>query len=345
MPLVDASRLERGIAATFAAAGATRREADLIARHLVEASLRGHDSHGVGLLVSYLEAVGDGRMVLGRPVTVVRDLGALLVCDAGNGAGQVMAHEAMELGIARARAHGLCVVALRDAHHVGRIGHWAEQCAEAGLVSLHFANVPRHAAVAAFGGTAPRLGTNPFAAAFPRPGGDPVVVDFATSRWAVGKVRVAQAKGETLPEGILLDADGRPTVDPSLLFASPAGALLPFGEHKGFGLALACELLAGALTGGATQDGSSAVGVTNSMLSVLLQPESFDDAPAYAARLEALATWMAGDRREGRDTHLPGDPERATRASRLASGLPVEAPTWTAMVAAAGKLGVRDLGG
>ena len=339
MPDVDALQLQAGISRTFQAAGATEREAGLIAVHLVEASLRGHDSHGVGLLPSYLESIEAGRMVLGRPLAVARDLGALVVCDGRHGAGQVMAHEAMELGIARARTHGLCVMALRDAHHIGRIGHWAEQCAAEGLVSIHFVNVPRHAAVAAFGGTAARLGTNPFAVGIPRPGREPVVVDFATSRWAVGKVRVANAKGETLPEGILLDAEGHPTVDPSKLFVSPAGALLPFGEHKGFGLAFACELLAGALTGGATQDGSTEAGVTNSMLSILLPPGSFDEADDYTARVEALAGWMAEDRH----TKLPGDPERATRAKRLADGLPVDQATWDAMVAGAARVGVRDL--
>lgn len=336
MPQVDAASLRTGITRCFQSAGATAREADLIAVHLVEASLRGHDSHGVGLLASYLESIEAGRMVLGQPLAIARDLGALLVCDGRRGAGQVMAFEAMELGIARARAHGLCVIALRDAHHIGRIGHWAEQCAASGLVSLHFVNVPRHAAVAAFGGTAARLGTNPFAVGIPRPGREPVVVDFATSRWAVGKVRVANAKGETLPQGILLDAEGQPTVDPAQLFASPAGALLPFGEHKGFGLALACELLAGALTGGATQDGSTETGVTNSMLSVILPPESFDDMAGYAARVEALAAWMARDA----GSKLPGDPERAMREERLDQGLPVEQATWDAMVAAGRRLGI-----
>lgn len=344
MPMIDASRLEPGLSAVFAAAGASSREAALIARHLVEASLRGHDSHGVGLTPSYLEAIGAGRMRLGRPLVVTRDFGALVVCDAGHGAGQVMAHEAMELGLERARAHGLAVVALRDAHHLGRIGHWAEQCAEAGLVSVHFVNVPRYAAVAAFGGTQARLGTNPFAAGFPRANDAPIIVDFATSRWAFGKVRVAMNKGETLPEGVLLDGRGNPTTDPSDLFADPAGVLLPFGEHKGFGLALACELLAGALTGGDTQDGSRAQSVSNSMLSILLPPDSFAGAQDYAERVDALRRWLAQDGETGRPSLMPGEPELACRAQRLASGLPIDAATWAAMNSAAAALGVTELG-
>jgi uncharacterized oxidoreductase len=343
VPMIDANRLEHGLQATFAAAGASREEAALIARHLVEASLKGHDSHGVGLMPSYLEAVRNGHMRLGHPLDIVRDLGALVVCDAGHGAGQVMAHEAMKLGIERARAHGLAVIALRDAHHVGRIGHWAEQCAEAGLVSIHFVNVPRFPAVAAFGGTKARLGTNPFAAGFPRAGADPVIVDFATSRWAVGKVRVAMNKGEPLPDGILLDAQGNPTIDPSLFFADPAGVLLPFGEHKGFGLGLACELLAGALTGADTQDGSRGASVSNSMLSILLPPESFAGAQDYTMRLEALSGWLARDREMSNSAMLPGEPERMRRSERLAGGLPVDDATWTEMMAAAERVGITDL--
>lgn len=341
--LADAERLECGLAATFVAAGATANEAALIARHLVEASLRGHDSHGVGLLPHYLEAIRAGSLRLGRELQIARDTGYLLVCDGGQGPGQVMAHEAARMGIDRARQHGVCIVALRDAYHVGRIGHWAEQYAEAGLVSLHFVNVPGHAAVTAFGGTVARLGTNPFAAGFPRPDGEPLIVDFATSRWAVGKVRVAMQKGQTLPEGILLDAEGCPTVDPSVLFALPSGALLPFGEHKGFGLAIACEILAGALTGGLTQTGAKAEGVTNSMLTIALSPEQFSGGESYAARLDALVDWLTSDDPRGAPVRLPGDPERTLRRTRLATGIPVEPSTWDAMTAAAAALGCTDL--
>jgi uncharacterized oxidoreductase len=228
------------------------------------------------------------------------------------------------------------VVGLRDSFHVGRIGHWAEQCAAAGLVSVHFVNVPNAAVVAPFGGTRARLGTNPFAAGFPRPGSDPVIVDFATSRWAFGKVRVASHRGEAVPPGTLLDADGRPTTDPAALFATPPGVLLPFGEHKGFGLGLACELLAGALLGGRTQDGTSDGAILNSMLSLLLSPEVLGTGPAFAASLEALAGWVRSADEPGR-VRLPGEPESATRARRLRDGIPIDPVTWAEIQAAAGR--------
>ena len=149
-------------------------------------------------------------------------------------------------------------------------------------------------------------------------------------------------KGEPLPEGILLDPGGRPTTDPSALFATPAGALLPFGEHKGFGLALACELLAGALTGGETQTGAKADGITNSMLSIVLSPECFAGAHTYSDRLETLASWVASEGTTDRPIHLPGDPERTLRSLRLAFGIPVDPATWAGMIAAAAAVGVPD---
>lgn len=335
-------RLEADIATVFRAAGSGEREAGLIARHLVEANLRGHDSHGIGVVPTYLEGARHGRLVLNRRLETSLDAAGMLICDAGLGAGQVMAHDAMELGIARAREAGSCAVALRESHHVGRIGHWAEQCAAAGMVSIHFVNVVSGPFVAPFGGTAARLGTNPFAAGFPRPGGDPVVVDFATSRLALGKVRVARNKGERLPEGVVVGADGRPTDDPSVMFTEPRGALTTFGEHKGWGLQLACELLGAALVGAPVQGGpQEKPGLVNSMFSVIVAPERLGTAGPYAERLEQVARWVTSENVAGPGAVLlPGMPERRTRAERLRDGIPVDRETWEQLVAAAAGVGV-----
>lgn len=340
--LIAADRLEDDVARIFAAAGSNAREAGLIARHLVEANLRGHDSHGVGVLPGYIAAARDGHLKLNHTLAIAHDSGGLLVCDAGHGAGQVMAHDAIAQGIDRVRHHGFAIVALRNSYHIGRIGHWAEQCAAAGFVSIHFVNVPGHAAVAPFGGTRARLGTNPFAAGFPNAAADPVIVDFATSRWAVGKVRVAMKKRETVPPGTLFDPAGKPTVDPAALFASPAGALLAFGEHKGFGLGLACELLAGALIGGATQHGPPLAAIINSMLSIVFDPASFGPTAAYEAQVSALLRWVTSDAAP-MAVQLPGEPERARRETFLRERLSIDPATWTAITIAADSVGVRDL--
>src|SRR5918993_715144 len=337
--LLDPRLIEDIVATILRAAGSGEREAALIAQNLVEADLRGHASHGVGMIPAYVAAAREERLVLGRKLRVIRDGDAFLLCEGGRGAGQVMARDALALAVERAGRHGSCVVGLRDSFHVGRIGHWAEKCAAEGLVSVHFVNVPNAAVVAPFGGTRARLGTNPFAAGFPRPGSDPLIVDFATSRWAYGKVRVASHRGEAVPPGTLLDAEGRPTTDAAALFATPPGVLLPFGEHKGFGLGLACELLAGALLGGRTQDGTSDGAILNSMLSLVLSPEVLGTGPAFAASLEALAEWVRSADELGR-VRLPGEPESATRARRLRDGIPIDPVTWAEIGAAAGSVGL-----
>lgn len=337
-----AQELEPQIELIFGAAGSRAREAALIARHLVEANLCGHDSHGVGVVPAYLRNVRDKRLVLNRRLETTIDTGSVLVCDAGLGAGQAMAHDAMQLGIARARETGNCAVALRESHHVGRIGHWAEQCAAAGMVSIHFVNVVAGAFVAPFGGSGARLGTNPFAAGFPRQGGDPVVVDFATSRLAMGKIRIAGNKGESLPDGVVIGADGRPANDPSVMFAKPRGALTTFGEHKGWGMQLACELLGAALVGAPVQSGPDLDGgLTNSMFSVIIAPDRLGTAGLYAQRLEEVAAWVMSENVHGPgEVLLPGMPERRARAERIRDGIPFDHESWAQLTKAAESVGV-----
>jgi uncharacterized oxidoreductase len=257
-----------------------------------------------------------------------------------------MGRDAIAKGIAGAQEHGACILALRNCHHLGRIGHWAAQCAEAGLVSIHFVNVISSPTVAPFGGTEARIGTNPFAVGIPRAGDRPILIDFATSKLAKGKIRVALNAGKSLPEGVLLTPKGQATTDPAVLFGSPGGVLLPFGEHKGWGLGLACELLGAALTGGKTQTGpKSRDAVINSMLSIIISPERLGTEDSYFAEIARFTTWAQSG--ENRDVLLPGDPETACRAERVASGIPIDAKSWADIVAAAASVGASlpgDLG-
>lgn len=341
MHTVTAAALEARVHRIFRAAGAAEREAGLIARQLVEANLCGHDSHGVGVIRRYLDNIADGTLRLNHAIDVVLDTGAMLIADAGLGAGQSAGHDALQRGIARARESGSCLVGLRNSHHLGRIGHWAEMCAAAGLASVHFVNVVADPVVAVHGGTRGRLGTNPFAAGFPAPGGgEPIVVDFATSRLALGKVRVAYEKGEPVAPGTLLDAAGRPTTAPSAMFEEPMGCLLPFGEHKGGGLALACELLAAAL-GAPVQSGpATSSAIVNSMLSVLIDPAVLGTADAYAARLEAVTGWLLSENEAGGSVMLPGTPERLARAERGRAGIALNEATCAQLRAAEVRLGL-----
>jgi uncharacterized oxidoreductase len=341
--VIESEALRAYVEATFVRAGSSEREATLIAEQLVGANLAGHDSHGVGSLPVYLRNVGDGELPLNQEMEVVLDSGPLLLCDGNGGAGQVMGHDAMERGIARANELGACVVGLRNSHHLGRIGHWAEQCARTGLVSVHFVNVISTPSVAPFGGMAARLGTNPFAIGIPRGGQRPIIVDFATSKLAVGKVRVAMNSGKALPEGALLTPDGQPTTDPAVLFGTPKGVLLPFGEHKGWGLGLACELLGAALTGGHTQSGPKRRNaVINNMMSILISPQRLGTEGSYFEEIDRFIAWALSD--SNRDTLVPGDPEERNRNDRLANGIPIDRKSWADIVAAAAPFGVDQPG-
>ncbi len=341
---VQSAPLVAAVRAIVAAAGSHEAEAKMVADNLVEANLRGHDSHGVGMVPRYIDAVLEGGLAINAHVAVRQDSGALLTLDGQHGYGQVIGREAMALGIARAREHGVCVVGLAHSHHLGRIGHWAEQCIASGLVSIHFVNVLSRPIVAPFGGRDARLGTNPFCVGIPRPGGDPIVLDFATSKIAQGKTRVAYNKGERIEAGTLIDNHGEPTTDPRFTVIEPVGALLPFGEHKGAGLALICELLGGALAGGdtgrAVSDGRRRV--LNSMFSILVDPERLGTAANLAREMEgfvAYATASPPQAGVGR-VKTPGEPERETRAKRIKDGIAIDAVTWGEIVAAGEKVGV-----
>jgi len=344
MHTVALDRLNDAVRRVVRGFGSSDAEVEAVASNLIEANLTGHDSHGIGMLPRYAEAYLQGGLKPNTHISVLLDGGALLRLDGGAGFGQVIGMQAMALGIERTRQHGSCIVALGNAHHLGRIGAWAEQAAAAGLVSMHFVNVIARGIVAPFGGADARFGTNPFCAGVPFSGREPVILDFATSVIAQGKTRVAMNKGELVPPDHLIDDQGRPTREPRFTVVPPFGALLTFGGHKGYGLATMCELLGGALAAGMTQrdNDSSQRRILNGMFSVLVDPAQLGDRAAFEAEALAYIDWVkASPAREGFEAvQFAGEPERASRARRSAAGVPVDATTWQEILDAAGKLGV-----
>lgn len=338
---VHAEPLRRLVRTVVERGGSSPREAERVAHNLVEANLTGHDSHGVGMLPRYVDNLLGGGLHPNRSLKIVVDHGSLLTLDGQGGYGQVMGHDAMALGIERARRHGVAVLGLHNAHHIGRIGHWAEQCLAAGLVSVHFVNVISEPIVAPFGGSDGRFVTNPMCVGLPVAGSEPIVLDFATSRIAMGKVRVAYNKGEPVAPGILIDEAGRPTQDPGVMFRQPHGALLPFGEHKGYGLAVACEILAGALSGGITLHAPpNPHAIINHMLSFIVDADRLGGAAHLAAEARAFADWVRASPPAGDGpVLLPGDPERAWRRRRLVEGIPIDDTTWGQLLAAGARVG------
>ena len=344
MHLIAAEPLRAAMRTLVKGCGSGDAEAAAVADNLVDANLAGHDSHGIGMLPRYVGAVREGGLKVNAHVRTVLDAGALLRLDGGSGFGQVVGAEAMALGIERAHTHGCAIVALGNAHHLGRIGAWAEMAVAAGFVSLHFVNVIARPIVAPFGGAKAGFGTNPFTAGVPLSGRPPMILDFATSTIAQGKTRVAFNKSEPVPEGCLIDDTGRATTDPRWTVQPPWGALLAFGQHKGSGLAVLCELLGGALAAGLVgqrEDGSRQR-VLNGMLTILIDPRALHGGSGWENAAENfVASLLQIAPREGHErVLLAGEPERRMREQRLANGLPVDATTWQQILDAAASVGL-----
>ena len=324
--------------------GSEPREVDLVTDNLIQANLTGHDSHGIGMLPRYSEAYVDGGLKPNAHVKTTLDGGAMLRLDGQAGFGQVIGHEAMELGIARAKQFGTCIVALGNSHHLCRIGAWAEMAVAENLISIHFTNVVSRPIVAPFGGGDARFGTNTFTVGIPVPGGDPIVLDFATSVMAQGKARVAHNKGEQMPAGRLIDDKGRPTTDPKFAVVEPYGAIATFGEHKGYGMAVVCELLGGALAAGMAchEPATGAKRVLNGMLTIIFDPAKLSDGALFASEMKGFLEWVkASPAQPGFDrVRLAGEPEREYRAKRMAEGIPIDETSWGDILKAAERLKV-----
>ena len=365
--------LQGFIADIFGAAGCDNDEAARVAHHLLSANLTGHDSHGVIRTPRYIQWLREGKVRAGQALTVVHETPTHALLDGNYGLGQTIGPLAVDHGIAKARQVGIAVVGLRNSGHIGRIGDWGERAAEAGLISLHFVNVQGGELVAPFGGVDRRFSTNPVCIGVPTHEG-PIILDFATSMVAEGKVLVASNGGKPVPEGALIEPDGKLTADPRALYgeiegthvrdsANGNGALHTFGEHKGSGLAFMCEILAGCLTGGGTSGpipGGKRGRIANGMLSIYLSPGGFGSPAAgtdpagqgghgmpglgaggFEQAAREYADYVKASRRAMPDVEvlLPGEPESRTRAERRASGIPLQSETWAAICATA-----RDLG-
>jgi uncharacterized oxidoreductase len=262
--------------------------------------------------------------------------------------------QAVRIGIEKCKKAGLAAVALRNAGHIGRVGDWAEMAAAEGLVSVHFVNAAGSLLVAPFGGVQKMLSTAPYCVGIPRQGQDPIVLDFATSIVAEGKVLVASRGGKKLPDGALIDSDGTLSEDPAVLYGpydaegprdhtKGTGAIRAFGEHKGSGLAFICELLGGALTGtGATSSGRR---FANGMLAFFVDPKVIDTSNYFDGEIARYVDFIRATKPvESVDSVLiPGDPERKTRTERTRNGIPLPDDTWAAIVNTARDVGVSEV--
>jgi len=335
-------RLKKLIATIFATAGCSEPEAERIGHYLVEANLAGHDSHGVIRVPPYVTWLLDGQVFPNKHAAVVFENDVLAIVDGQFGFGQVIGEEAMHLGIAKSAKQGVAVIALRNSGHLGRIGDWALMAARAGKVSLHFVNTSGGGILAApFGGVSRRLSANPIAAAVPVKDGSPIILDISTCAIAEGKVRVALNKGVPVPDNCLLDGQGRPTNEPKAFYGPPAGAILPFGAHKGYGLSVIVEMLAGAMTGGSCSNPDTKR-IANNMFTILMDPDVFQAHEAFASEVTRFIAYVKTSEKAapGGDILMPGEPEERTRAHRVEHGIDLDDTTWDQLVATCRSLGI-----
>jgi hydroxycarboxylate dehydrogenase B len=341
MRQIAASRLTEIVAAIMQAAGCGADEARTIARRLVDSNLVGHDSHGVLRVSKYLEWMREGNLRPKRTPRVVFESETLAIVDGDRGFGQVIGEFAGRLGIAKAAATGIALVGLRNCGHLGRLGDWAELAADADQVSLHFLNTSGAQRVAPFGGSDRRLSTNPLCVGIPQAGAPPVILDITTSTVAEGKLMVAMNKGESVPPGWIVNAQGQPTTDPKEFY--DGGALLTIGGHKGSGLSIVTDLLAGALTTGRSSDPADTA-IRNNMLSIYIAPAVYDPGGGVLEEVRRFVDWVKASPPAvpGQPVMAPGDVERATRERRLREGVPLDDTTLADLRAAARSVGIAD---
>jgi hydroxycarboxylate dehydrogenase B len=312
--------------------------AAVVATGLHGANLAGHDSHGLVRLPAYIRDARHGKIKPTARASVVRRHGATACVSAHWGWGQPAARLASQTAAEIAGELGVGAVVLQDSPHVGRMADYVELIAGRGQLGMTVTNSRPN--VAPFGGRDRRLGTDPIAFAFPRVGGrPPIVVDFATSVRAEGKVRVARAAGRMVPAGTLIDRDGRPSNDPEDYYAG--GALLPAQEHKGYALAVAIEALGGILSGMGPAM-TPAYGDGNGMFVMALEIDAFMAVEQYMRQVEEMAAALEGaPTAPGVDqVLLPGQPELRSAERRRRDGIPIAEATIDELRELADELGV-----
>jgi uncharacterized oxidoreductase len=330
MPTITPAHLEPFVTQIFVSKGASQAVAKQVAWSLVAANLRGHDSHGVIRVIEYVDWLDRGWIDPAGEIEVTRDQGPILMIDGHDQFGQVIGRQATELAIAKAKEQGVCILTICHSAHLGRVGEFMEQAADAGIVSFSWTNTHGGGVLAApHGGRQPRLSANPLAAGAPIPGGESVIMDIATCTVAEGKVKVARAKGEQVPPGCIIDGHGEPTTDPQKYYTEPKGAILPVAAHKGYSLALFADILAGAIAGGSCSH-ANVDKIANGWFAIFVDPQAFAGRAFYDEQVTSLQGWIKScPTVKGVDeVLLPGEPEVRTQAKRSQTGIPIESGTW-----------------
>ncbi|MBI85150.1 MAG: hypothetical protein CMJ81_18300 [Planctomycetaceae bacterium] len=345
MPLKSHLELKQLGSRMMLAAGAQEPVAQRVVEHLVESNLVGIDSHGIIRLPDYISWLIAGKAAGDNRLEVLQDRDATCLVDAHFTYGAVAGSEASRLAAEKARRHGVGMVSVKNSTHTGRIGEYVEHLAADGLIGFFCCNAQGYGQfVAPWGGKEARLTTNPLAWGFPSGQQNRViVVDMATSAAPEGRIRLKSRRGESIPPGQVIDAKGRDTSDPQDLFGPPPGAILPFGQHKGYALALVVEMLSGALSGGGClRPVDQKYTHENSFFVLAIDIESVRPLVDVSEAIDNMLDYVTGSApiADGQEVLFPYEREQRERQHRKVAGIEVEQPTWNQIVETAESLGV-----
>ena len=341
MLIFSAQELEEVGVRIFKAVGTKELIAREVVQSLVLSNLMGVDSHGVMRIPDYLNAIEAGWTEPNAMPEIERENEVSALMHGNNAFGQVAARRAMLTAIGKARKQSIGAASFTDIYHIGRLGEWADLASSENLIGLVIANGSRPGGlVAPYGARQKMLGTNPLAFAIPAGTFPPLLADFSTAAVAEGKIRISFHKGENIPEGWIIDSQGRATTNPGDLYEG--GAILPFGDHKGYALALMVEVIGGILSGADTPIFPDYEQMRNGVFMLAIEPTFFRPEEEYSKAVDFLFSAVTQALPvQGMDGALiPGEPERRRKAEREKNGVPVDDKTWKDIQVAAQKIGI-----
>jgi len=321
-------------------------DSQLVAKFLVKAELRGYPGHGVTRISPYLSWIKDGTINIREKPKVERESKITAIIDGNHYIGQVAAHTAMNLAIKKAKEHGAGIVTLRRAGHTGRLADYMEMATEAGMIAMGAVSVGS-ATTTLYGGMKPITGTNPMAFGIPARNSRHIILDFATASMSMGEIQKRVARKEAIPDGVILDGHGNPTNDFKSFRGPPRGVFLPFGGHKGSGVALVTEILGGILSGnGPGRDwwDKGGHGVNGVFLQAFTVDE-FQSLDSFYDKVDELISFVKSTKCAPghKEIFLPGEIARRTEAKQLKEGVEIDEATWTQLRQLASELGVKEV--
>jgi uncharacterized oxidoreductase len=349
VPVFEPKKLEEIAYRIFRAAGSPDETARTVAEHLVGANLTGHDSHGMIRIPQYIASIKEGKLSPDVAPVVVQETPTTAQVDGKRTFGQVVGKFAAEVAIEKARKSSISGVSIRNTGHLGRLGMYPEMCAEAGMASIMYCGGGgMYPSQVPFGGKEPRFGTNPIAMACPSDMDGPILLDYATSVAAEGKLRVHRNRGHKLPDGWIVDAEGNPTNDPNAFY--DGGALMPIGAtvaHKGYALAYMVELFGSLLPGWAYSD-EREIGAesSNGGFLIAFDPKAFMPAGEMFSRTRRMTDYVksspVAEDFPYEEVLYPGEKEAITRRERSTEGIEIEDATWDLIDAVMREYGVGE---